>query len=345
MKLGIIGHGMVADTHVKAIAASDQDLEVSGVLGRSRARAAAYTSRIEADLGYRPRVYQSIEDLCADTTLDFALLLTPPDARMSYVEALTSASLPILMEKPVERSFEAAKAIVEMGETHNLPFGVVFQHRAREASRALAKHLAQGTLGDIATVDIRVPWWRAQSYYDAPGRGTYARDGGGVLINQAIHTLDLALCFLGPVQSVQALLATTPLHDMQAEDFAAGLLTFQSGAVGTLSASTAAFPGHPESIALHGTKGAAHLASGVLDISLHDSRKITHGQKSSTGGGADPMAFTHAWHKSLIEDFALSLQEQRAPMAPAREALRAHALIHALEKAAQTQTKVAVTNV
>ena len=194
----------------------------------------------------------------------------------------------------------------------------------------------QGDLGHVATVDIRVPWWRDQSYYDVPGRGSYARDGGGVMISQAIHTLDLALWLLGPVAEVQAMMHTTALHRLEAEDWAGALLRFESGAVGTLTATTAAYPGEAEQITVQGTRAGAHLASGILTLTPFDGPPKVHGAQATTGGGADPMAFTHAWHQSVIEDFARSLQTGNAPLCPAREALAAHAVIAAMERAGRS---------
>ncbi len=175
-----------------------------------------------------------------------------------------------------------------------------------------------------------MPWWREQNYYDQPGRGTYARDGGGVLISQAIHTLDLALTFTGPVMRVQAMAATTRLHQMESEDFVTCGLHFASGAVGSVVASTASFPGGAESIVLHGTKGSARLISGRLELMFRDGTTETIGSAAATGGGADPMAFTHAWHQAILEDFAAAITKGRAPACTGREALAVHDLIEAM---------------
>ena len=162
------------------------------------------------------------------------------------------------------------------------------------------------------------------------------------MISQAIHTLDLALWLAGPVAELQALMHKTPMHQLEAEDWAGALLTFQSGAVGTLTASTAAFPGTAESITMHCTKGTAHLASGTLTLTMHNGRHEKVGAPAPTGGGADPMAFTHDWHAAVISNFADSLTHDRPPMTTGREALRAHAVIDAMQTAQTTghRTKV-----
>ena len=212
----------------------------------------------------------------------------------------------------------------------------------RAASQALKSAIEQGELGAIATVEIRVPWWRDQSYYDEPGRGTYARDGGGVMISQAIHTLDLAMWLLGPISDIQAMMRKTPLHDLEAEDWAGAVFETDRGAVGTLMATTAEFPGAAESITIQGTRAKAHLESGVLTLTTFDGYKSTVGETSATGGGADPMAFTHAWHQAVIEDFAKAVADGTLPMATGRSALLTHAVIDAMQVANRTGQKTRV---
>lgn len=330
MKIALIGLGMVAATHVRAIAGAP-GLSLAGVLARDPARAAAFADRMTPILGTAPAVFADI-DAVAASDVDFVLLCTPPDARSEIVGTLARAGKPILMEKPVERTTAAATALVDTCEAAGVPLGLVFQHRMRQASQDLTRLLASGELGRIAAVEITVPWWRDQAYYDAPGRGTYARDGGGVLINQAIHTLDLALTYTGPVARVQAMARTTALHAMEAEDFVTAGLDFANGAVGSLTASTASHPGEPERIVLHCAKGSARLASGQLRIDGTDGSSRTLGDTGATGGGADPMAFTHAWHQAVIEDFADALRRTRPPACTGREALRVHALIDAITR-------------
>ena len=160
-----------------------------------------------------------LEDILNDQDISAVLLLTPPNARLEAVHALARCQKHILMEKPVERTTTAATAIVERCEAAGVRLGIVFQHRYREASMALHARLEAGDLGEIQTVQLTVPWWRPQSYYDEPGRGTYERDGGGVLISQAIHSLDLMLSLTGLVSEVAAMAGTSGLHSMGKRGF------------------------------------------------------------------------------------------------------------------------------
>ncbi|MFK7752793.1 MAG: Gfo/Idh/MocA family protein, partial [Sedimentitalea sp.] len=258
--------------------------------------------------------------------------------RLEAVKLLADAGKPILMEKPIERDLPTARALVEMCEAQNVPLGVVFQHRMRPAARQLAAL----DLGPIASVEVSVPWWRDAGYYASPGRGTYARDGGGVLITQAIHTLDLMLHLCGPVAAVQALCASTSLHDIEAEDFASAGMVFRSGAVGSMMASTASFPGRGEQIVINAQNASAVLNAAELTIYHQDGRVEQIGAAAATGGGADPMAFTADWHRDVIADFAQALRDRRAPAITGRDALGVHALIDAIQTSSRTGAKTQV---
>lgn len=342
MKAALIGHGMVAETHVRAIA-DIADLTLAGICGRDAKRAQAYATRIAPALGATPAVYPSVSAVAADSDVDFVILCTPPDARVEIVQTLAEADIPILMEKPVARQMSEAQQIVDLCQNADVPLGIVFQHRMRGSAQLLRDMLNSGRLGPVAIAEISVPWWREQSYYDVPGRGTYARDGGGVMISQAIHTLDLALSLLGPVRKVQAIARTTALHQMEAEDYVTAGLDFASGAVGSLTASTASYPGAAESITLHCAKARVTLVSGQLDIAWHDGQTETMGEASSTGGGADPMAFTHAWHQAIIADFMNALRHKRPPVAPGIEALKVHRLIDALTQSSHEERSITLS--
>jgi predicted dehydrogenase len=269
-------------------------------------------------------------------------VLTPPNARAEIVARAVAAGKPVLLEKPVERTTAAAEAIVVAAERAGVPLGVVFQHRFRAASQRLAEICRSGALGPLRAAQVTVPWWRPQSYYDVAGRGSYARDGGGVLISQAIHTLDLMQVFTGPVARVQALAATTGLHRMEAEDFVAGGLEFANGAVGALTATTASFPGAAEAIVLDFDRAAVRLQSGQLTVCDHDGTVETFGEAATTGGGADPMAFTHAWHAAALRDFLEAVRDRRPPAVTGRAALATHRLIDALVRSAREGRRVAV---
>jgi len=324
MKLAVIGLGMAAKPHVAALKQLEDRVEVTGLYMRNEAR------RNAAAKDYGWPAYDSIDAIAADPVTEAALILTPPNARREIVEKLTAAGKHILMEKPIERSLDAAVELVEMTEQANVRLGIVFQHRARQGALRLAQMLKDGVLGEIGMVRTNVPWWRGQDYYDQPGRGTFAQDGGGVLMTQAIHVLDLMLSLCGPVQAVQAMLTTTRLHKMEAEDFATAGLIYENGAVGSVVATTASFPGDAESICIDGTLGSAKLEAGELTLHWRDGRIEAFGEESLSGGGADPMDFPCDWHRAIIENFADVLDGKGELMASGRQALEVHRLIDAM---------------
>ena len=322
--VGVIGTGMAAAPHAKALKDLRDHIDLRGVFSRNAEKCKTFASRFELPF------IKNIEDLINDPKLDIIIILTPPNQRLKLVQQFSDAGKHILMEKPVERSSAKAKKIVNLCKEKNVKLGIVFQHRFRESSQKLKKLILSHSLGSIFTVQVQVPWWRDQSYYDEPGRGSYERDGGGVLISQAIHTLDLMLSLTGPVSEVQALSSTSQFHKMESEDFVAGGLKFKSGASGSIFASTSSFPGNAESITLNCEKASAHLQSGVLTIKWLDGRTEKFGETSGTGGGADPMAFPHDWHRDLIDNFVKSVQNNYNSLISGEEALNVHELIDAL---------------
>lgn len=322
--IGVIGLGMASLPHGKSLEALADRVDVRAVFSPSTVRRQAFAKRFSMP------VVEQLEDVLDDSAIDIVVLLTPPNARFELVEALASRGKHILMEKPVERTTAAAAAIVDCCERAGVRLGIVFQHRFREASLALRAKLAAGDLGKVETVQLIVPWWRPQSYYDEPGRGSYARDGGGVLISQAIHSLDLMLSLAGPIDEVAAIAGTSGLHRMECEDFVGAGIRFQSGALGSIMATTAGYPGGTESLTIVGSQGTATLTGGELAFAFQDGRTEHVGETTGSGGGADPMAFPHDWHQRLIEDFLDALDENREPSANGREALAVHRLIDAL---------------
>lgn len=330
MKALLIGTGMVAPTHIAALQAS-KSVSLMGVLGRNETASQALATQAKVP------AFSDLGTALANKP-DFAILITPPNARLPFAAALTEAKIPTLMEKPIERSLKAAQEIVSLYASSALPLGICFQHRARAGSKRLKALLNSGQLGKIIHLDIQVPWWRDQRYYDDPGRGTYARDGGGVMISQAIHSLDLGLWLAGPVTHAHSIMRTSPLHQMEAEDIAAGLLHFASGATGHIFATTAAFPGGAETLSLITEKARVVLQGDHLSVAFTDGRTLDERPlDTGTGGGADPMAFTHEWHQTIIEDFAQAIVRESDHICSGQDALHVHAVIDAMERAAKSK--------
>jgi predicted dehydrogenase len=336
--IGIVGAGMASKPHALALQALAPEVAVRGVYRRDREKLDAFC----ATYGFAPA--DSVETMLADPGVDALLILTPPNAREELVAAAAQAGKHILMEKPIERTTPAAERIVASAEAAGVTLGIMFQQRFRAASQALRRLMDEGTLGPLEAAQLSVPWWRPQSYYDQPGRGTLAQDGGGVLITQAIHALDLMLSLTGPVAAVQAMAATTGLHRMETEDFVGAALRFANGASGALMATTAFYPGGAETLVLACRQAVATLSGGVLRIDWLDGRVETVGEgKSASGSGADPMAFPFDWHKAQIAEFVEAVQAGREPASTGRSALAVHRLIDALLRSSREGRLVAVS--
>ena len=322
--VGVVGTGMAAKPHALALNDLKDIIEVKGIFSRNEEKRKLFAEN------YNFVTANNIEDISQNSEIDMVIIITPPNQRLELVDKFSRAGKHILMEKPIERSTEKAEKIVDICRKNKVRLGIVFQHRFRESSIKLKQLISENKLGSIYSVQVNIPWWRDQSYYDEPGRGTYERDGGGVLISQAIHTLDLMINLVGPVEAVQAISKTTPFHKMESEDFVAGAFQFKNGAIGSLMASTSSYPGYPESIVLNCEKGSVKLESGTLKIQWQNNKIEEFGETSGTGGSADPMAFPFDWHKSLIKSFALSLNNNNSTVVSGEEALKVHNLIDAL---------------
>ncbi|NDP41853.1 MAG: Gfo/Idh/MocA family oxidoreductase [Aromatoleum sp.] len=335
-RIAVIGAGMAVKPHVESLLDLADRVEVAGVYSPTEARRIAFAERFSLP------TTGDLDAMIADPTIDAALVLTPPRTHLPLVERLAAAGKHILLEKPIEAETARAEAAVIACERAGVTLAVVFQHRFRPAARALAATLASGALGEFASASVAVRWWRPQTYYDEPGRGTLERDGGGVLLTQAIHTLDLFLSLAPQVAEVAAFAGTSAVHRMETEDTVAGALRFANGALGALDATTASYPGFPERIEIVGTRGTALLVASKLDLHYADGRRESGGELAATGGGADPMAFAHDAHCAVLTEFLDALDARRAPVNSGRAALKVHYLIDALLESSRRRVPVAV---
>jgi UDP-N-acetyl-2-amino-2-deoxyglucuronate dehydrogenase len=333
--LGIVGAGMGAKPHALALQELREQIEVRGVYRRDLTELNAFCTK------YGFPAAPSYEAMLADPRIDAILILTTPNAREALVAAAAKAGKHILMEKPVERTTAAAERIVETCKAAGVTLGIIFQLRFRKASQALAARIAEGSLGALHAVQVSIPKWRSQAgYYDQPGRGTLAQDGGGVLMNQGIHTLDLLLSLCGPVSEVTAMTATTGFHRMETEDFAVAGLRFANGAVGSIVATTANFPDAPEQLVLNFANGTAILRGARLTVHWQDGRVEEDGEDANAASNTDPMAGPHIWHQRQIAEFVDAVREGHAPVSTGETALRAHRLIDAILESARDGKRV-----
>ena len=324
-RIGLIGLGMAVTPHAKGLVDLAEKVEVAYAWSPSEARRKAFTERFDFPTCER------IETILEDETVDAVLVLTPANTHLEIARRCAEAGKHVLLEKPIEISTARAEELVAACRKAGVTLGIVLQHRFRPAGMRLAEILRTGELGAIVGCSTVIRLWRPQSYYDEPGRGTFARDGGGVLISQGIHTLDLMLSLAGPIGQVTGYAQTTSVHHMETEDMVCAAARFENGAFGTIDATTAAYPGFLERIDLVCEKGTASLAGTALLVQYQDGRKEEIAADQSAGGtGADPMAFPHDYHRAVMEDFIDAISNGREPKVTGEEALRVHRLIDAL---------------
>lgn len=336
--VALIGAGVIGQRHVEALSQMQEFVALRAIVTRSVDKAKSLAALYD---GPPPVATSDIAAVCGNPEIQMAIVATPPSVREEVIAPLTAAGIHILLEKPIGRTFEESEEIVDLCDAANVTLGIVFQHRFRASAIAAARLVESGTLGRLGVVEISVPIWRDQTYYNDQGRGTYARDGGGVMLTNAIHSLDLALSLTGPVARVQAMTATSLLHDMEAEDLAVAGLEFASGARGAFVASTAMFPHRTEVIRLHYERASLRIDKSDLEVNWRDGRTQTLADLEPQGRGSTEDERV-LWHRSVIEDFVSALQTGHPPKVTGHEALESHGLIAAIEQSSRVRTSIDV---
>ena len=334
-RLAIIGLGMAVTPHARSLLDLRERVEVAAAYSPSEARRAEFAARFP----FPPAA--NLDAVLANPSIDIVAILTPPNTHLDLVRRAAAAGKHIILEKPLEITTDRAVELVGACREAGVKLGVVLQHRFRPAGIRLRQLIGTGELGALVGCSTSIRLWRPQSYYDAPGRGTKARDGGGVLLTQGIHTLDLMLSLTGPVAEVSAYATTTSVHRMETEDLVCAAVRFGSGALGVIEATTSAYPGFPERIEITGESATAQLAGTELQVFHHDGRVTEVAPDNTAGGtGADPMAFPHDYHRALLTDFLDALDDGREPAINGEEALKVHRLIDALLEASASNRPV-----
>lgn len=337
LRAGIIGLGMASAPHALSLLDLQDRVEVVGAFSPTETRREAFADRFGLP------VADSADRIFDDPSIDYVIVLTPPNTHLELVARAAASGKHVLLEKPLEISLERSRQVVKTAEQAGIRLGIVLQRRFRPVFMETARLIGEGMLGEIVSASLRLCNWRDQAYYDAPGRGTLARDGGGVLLTQAIHTIDQLIALAGLPAQVTGFAATSPVHRMETEDLVHAALRFANGALGALSATTAAYPGFPDLIEIVGTRGTARLEGDDGVIRLANGQRIDlHDDSADGGSGADPMAFSHGNHRAVHEDFLDAITADRQPRASGAEALKAHRLIDAILRASAAGERVEV---
>ncbi|PYU67092.1 MAG: hypothetical protein DMG49_19990 [Acidobacteria bacterium] len=335
--IGLIGGGNITETHARA-ARAIPGVEISAIHGPNTEK----ITRLSRDYGGTP--YQDFDGFLNHGPMDLVIIGSPSGLHAAQGMVAARRGLHVLTEKPIEINTARADALIAAAKQSNVHLGVIFQDRIKPHIRQLKTWLDQGFLGKPLFVDARVKWYRPPEYYaNSRWRGTLALDGGGALINQGVHTIDLLLWLLGDVVRVQARTATL-LHKIEAEDTAAAILEFSSGALGIFHATTAAYPGYPRRVEISGAEGTVILEHDrIVAANLRnspavalDSAALDENQSASSAAVTD-----FRGHQAVLEDFLQAIRQNRAPLCDGLEGRRSIALIESIYRAAKTPDKTA----
>jgi predicted dehydrogenase len=325
--VGILGAGMVARYHRQAVeACADLGARLVGVGHPDPARA----DGIAADFG-APRLDPAA--LIAHPAVDIVCICTPSGRHAAEAIAAARAGKHVLVEKPMALSLADADAMIAAAAESGVRLGVVLQRRAEPQFQRLRAAVAAGELGDLTLGVLSMPYFRPQSYYDqADWRGTWARDGGGVLMNQGIHLIDLLVWLMGDPVAIHAE-ADTLAHAIEVEDTLAATLRFSSGALAAVAATTAAEPGAPHRLEIYGTRGCFQV-EGEQVVRRHPAAGELAARPADAGAAADPRGILPTGHIAIMRDLIAAVREGRPPMVDGAEGRRSLATILAIYAAA-----------
>jgi UDP-N-acetyl-2-amino-2-deoxyglucuronate dehydrogenase len=340
---GIIGGGVIAPFHARAISElpNAQLIAVADVI-QERAEEAAAEFGVEA---------ASVEQLLARPEIDVVSVCVPSGLHADVGIEVARAGKHVIVEKPIEVTLEAADRLIEGCREQGVKLTVISQHRFDPGMVRLRQLVDDGRLGRLVLGDAIVKWYRTQEYYDSGSwRGTWSLDGGGALMNQGVHYVDMLQWIMGPVERVFARCRTGAHERIEVEDIAVAVLSFEGGAVGVLEATTAVYPGLPERLEITGTDGTVIVQEGKLRVSeLKDEKGETspYGGKlrdvpddAGEGGAADPAAISHAGHRAQMADLLEAIETGREPLIDGPEARRPLEIILAVYESARTGSDV-----
>lgn len=332
---GVVGLGMIAEFHGAALDAMAAGRLVA-CYSPTPGKAAEFAAR-HGGVGF-----DDMDAFLAADGLDAVIVATPSGAHLDPAMAAIAAGRHVVVEKPLEVTTARIDRMVGAAATAGVLLTGVFPRRFNPATLALKQAVAAGRFGRIAMADAYVKWWRPQSYYDsAAWRGTKVLDGGGALMNQSIHTIDLLLFVMGDVAATRAQTRLVAHEGIEVEDVAAAMLEFPSGAIGVVQGTTAAWSkaGHKAEVHVMGDKGSAILADDgfrvweFLEETPEDDRiraELGADAAAAGAGAADPKAIDFVWHQRNLEDVVRALNAGAPPVIDGREARRAVALIEAI---------------
>ncbi|RZS97665.1 Gfo/Idh/MocA family protein [Cecembia calidifontis] len=333
--IGIIGTGAITGTHIQAIQ-SLENAHLVGLLGFSEQVAQSAESQ------FGVKVFYDIREFLAMPDLDLVSICTASGNHLESALAAIQAGKHVLIEKPIEINLDRADQIIKASEQNGLKCGVIFQNRFSPDFLRLKAAVNAGKFGKLLMGNAHINWYRSPEYYSSSSwKGTLSGDGGGAFINQGIHTIDLLLNILGPVEMVFGKVKTL-LHRIEGEDIGAAIVHFKNGALGNISASTALFPGYPERLEIFGSLGSAVLEAGKLKAwnIQGEETSLEVGKANLNTGAADPLAIGYKLHLEQYKDMVKAILEDRNPLVDGHEARKSLELILGIYESSKSKLPV-----
>jgi predicted dehydrogenase len=336
----IVGCGMIARFHAAALH-EVPGTKLLALVSRSQASA----KKLNEACSLSCEIYTSLEPVLARDDIHIIIITTPSGAHMEPAVAAARAGKHVVVEKPLEITTERCDRIIKTCDDAGVKLCTIFPSRFADANQALKSAVDAGRFGRLTLGETTCKWWREQSYYDEGGwKGTQALDGGGAMMNQAIHNVDLLLWMMGAATHVSAFKATLAHERIEVEDTAVACVRFASGALGVIQATTSIWPGLPKTIAVHGDQGSVVVEQ--EDVLRWDFKKPLPEDEAicqrfaqrvgASGGSSNPAAISHIYHARQLADFVQAIREKRKPMVDGREGRKAVALIRGIYDSAAT---------
>ncbi len=344
---GIAGCGVIAPWHVKGVEACDKAYVVAAA-SRNAERARKF-----AEEHGIPRHYDSYEALVRDDEVDVVCVCVPSGKHAEVGIMAAQEGKHVLCEKPIEVTVKAARRLIDACRDNGVKLGVVFQSRTYDSVKKTREAVQSGVLGRMVLGDVYIKWFRSKEYYRSGAwRGTWELDGGGALMNQGVHGIDVLLWVMGEVESVFAR-CDHLVHDIEVEDTAVAVLKYANGAFGVIEGTTSCNPGEPAVHMFHGEKGSITLreakiarwaVAGEGEETARDVEEMVE-KGAGTGGASDPKAISAEGHIKLVADMVDAVLNDREPMIPGEEAIRSVELINAVYLSAREGREVNIEEI
>src|SRR6204780_2248711 len=336
MRVGLIGASGIAGKHAQAY--RNIGYQIKAVTDRTEERGRRFAEAWGAEYVSSP------QQLCDRADVDCIDVCTFPGYRLAAVELAAKAHKHVLVEKPMAVDLETAAQMVEVARKAGIQLGVVSQHRFDDSTLFLKPALATGRLGTILQADAYVKWYRTDEYYARPVKGSWAGEGGGALISQAIHQVDVLLYLIGAIDEVFGYWHLGAIHKIESEDLVCAVMKYSSGALGVIQAATALWPGYPERIEIHGTKGSAIVTGDQLttwDV-RDDQGEPAPISLAAKSGASDPMAISLTPFERQLADFAEACKTGRPPASSGVDGYRALQLVKSIYTSCAEGRKVQI---